>query len=340
MARTSLPAIYLTGGLAPDYSSLARFILRHLDDINDSMLENLVRQISKSIHIDTLDLSGDGTVIQAACSRYKTLTLEASKEQDITPEVENELQTRASIRESKGKDASKTQVCPGELEAVIKKLKRGGSAPGYDACIMTTNNRVIVSTAVAPNSEIDCQNDLLDGVERLGPLGTVRYDSAWFNTQAMDEVLRRDINALIGTRQNQAQNPYNKSKFVYKKETDTYECPEGKMLCLVSKESKSDSSFGCRKYKCNDCLDCPVKTECTSSKTGRIIKRYDVDDSKDAMREVFESPRAKSDYRKRMGMVEPVFGELQLIQGLVRFKRRGVLKVSAELVLHVTGRPT
>jgi hypothetical protein len=54
----------------------------------------------------------------------------------------------------------------------------------------------------------------------------------------------------------------------------------------------------------------------------------------DAMRTVMKQPRAQAAFAHRQGSVEPVFGELRHTQGLNRFARSGLPKVTTEFALH------
>jgi hypothetical protein len=72
-----------------------------------------------------------------------------------------------------------------------------------------------------------------------------------------------------------------------------------------------------------------------NKKKGREIKRYAMDEYKDALREIMKHPGAKEDYGKRQGMVEPVFGYLRQVQGLNRFRRKGLNGVRTEFALHM-----
>lgn len=47
-------------------------------------------------------------------------------------------------------------------------------------------------------------------------------------------------------------------------------------------------------------------------------------------------PAARREYSRRKGMVEPEFSELKGIQGLQRFRRRGLDKVRLKFALHAT----
>ncbi len=60
---------------------------------------------------------------------------------------------------------------------------------------------------------------------------------------------------------------YDKVNFKYDSKTDTYICPEGKVLNLNSgKEEKSI-------YKCRVCQECPVKSECAKKSRYRLLIR-------------------------------------------------------------------
>ena len=60
-----------------------------------------------------------------------------------------------------------------------------------------------------------------------------------------------------------------------------------------------------------------------------------MDDAKDALRQVMQHPKAKKVFSKRKAMVEPVFAYLRDIQGLNRFRRKGLEKVKLEFGLRL-----
>jgi hypothetical protein len=67
-----------------------------------------------------------------------------------------------------------------------------------------------------------------------------------------------------------------------------------------------------------------------------MVKRFDADKIKDAMCQVMEQPRARQAYQRRMGSVEPVFGQLKH-NGMCRSKRTTTKGVKAEVALHSLG---
>lgn len=334
LARTELCAVYLTGASAPDHSTIGRFIARHLHTLNDELLTRLLTPIVQTLDIAMDDLSGDGTIVQAACSRYNTLTMQSARLSNAHERVRQVLKQRVEARKAKGKDVTKAQVCPTEPEAAIKKLKRGGSAPGYDVCVMATPQRLIASAQLHPNSEVACLDDLLDDAARLGALNTVRYDSACFNAVGLGQSTKRGLNMLVAPTTPTKKSKFGKERFKYEEDSDSYKCPGGQRLVLKSVSKSKEKRPENRTYGGADCASCPLKSCCTDSKNGRTVRRYKSDELKEAMRWVFDSAAAKADYRKRMGMVEPVFGEMQSIQNFRRFRRRGKTKARLELILH------
>lgn len=88
-------------------------------------------------------------------------------------------------------------------------------------------------------------------------------------------------------------------------------------------------------YATTACHGCPLKTQCTSGKNGRQLKRYEGDELKEALRLVMEHPKAKKRLKQRKAMVEPVFSHIKLRQNLNRFKRKGILGVKLEFSLQM-----
>ncbi|WP_193493134.1 transposase [Photorhabdus bodei] len=95
-----------------------------------------------------------------------------------------------------------------------------------------------------------------------------------------------------------------------------------------------EKSRGHRVYTGANCADCPKKEKCTQAKKGRKIKRYPEDEARDKLCSRMTKPESKRILSQRKVMVEPVFSALRGIQGLERFRRRGLSAVRMEFTLH------
>lgn len=103
---------------------------------------------------------------------------------------------------------------------------------------------------------------------------------------------------------------YDKVNFKYNPDTDSYICPEGKVLNLIS-NTKEKSIYNLKvTRKCKDCKECPVKTECTKKAKYKLLSRSKHEHLIEKNRAELISDKGRKEYQKRMHTVEPVFGNI------------------------------
>ncbi|MDX1746511.1 MAG: transposase, partial [Halobacteriales archaeon] len=102
LAVRDLGAHWITGGVFPDHSTLGKFIQRHAALITVDFFEALTREVLEQIGNVSQVWSGDGTVIQSAANRFRTLQL------DVARELADEMRTHSESDDddSSGDDAS------------------------------------------------------------------------------------------------------------------------------------------------------------------------------------------------------------------------------------------
>lgn len=81
LARVDLSCWWLTGGILPDHSSIGRFIQQHEALLTDDFFTSLTRSVVKATQSDVARIAGDGTIVESAASRYKTVRREALEKQ-------------------------------------------------------------------------------------------------------------------------------------------------------------------------------------------------------------------------------------------------------------------
>jgi transposase len=93
--------------------------------------------------------------------------------------------------------------------------------------------------------------------------------------------------------------------FQYDSASDTYLCPGGQHLKKRNFNPKRDAF----EYKCSGkvCLTCHLVTQCTTSKSGRSLKRHRRQEDLDKMRNATQSPTAKKDIHTRQHLMERSF---------------------------------
>ena len=189
MARTDVRSWWLTGGIAPDHSVIGRFLNDHAERLSEEFFESLTREVLKVTRSSTQSLAGDGTVVQAAASRYRGVKQEAAEEaakesrrraeadpedeklgrqaeqaEGVAQAVRERVARRKRQRSKKAKDA---KVSPSEPEAVFQPLKDKSIAPSYKPTLLANQERIIVGQQVQASSETRGFGALLRQAKRI-----------------------------------------------------------------------------------------------------------------------------------------------------------------------------
>jgi len=134
----------------------------------------------------------------------------------------------------------------------------------------------------------------------------------------------------------------NLEDFTYDAENDRYYCPQGKVLKLETRRLKStDKWYHVYRITDDSCLMCPIRNKCMSNKkarqrcicvAGEPLERKLTPSQK--MQIKIDSPHGKEVYGKRIGNVEPVFGNIRYNKRLDRFTYRSKEKVNVQWLLY------
>jgi len=360
LARQDLVCQWVTGGLCPDHATIGRFINLHAEAIAGPFFEEMTAKILGCLPEVDRELSGDGTLIESAASRYKSLKLEAAEEHaqqarqkaerypddaelaeqaDKAEAVAQEVRKRGDRRQQRrhGK-AEETRIHPEDPDAYYHRLKDKRFGYAYVPSILVNRQRMIVAQTVDPAREIDVVEGEVDQAKRvIGQIDRLMLDANYFCFDILNMAADQRLDLLCPPPEQASQKQrkkFPKSAFDYDPGTDTCTCPAGETMQRVSEgyDKELDQHYGY--YETDACEGCPLRDQCTESARGRRIKRWKDDELKDAARWVMSQPQAQETYKQRNGSVEPVFGELRHIQGLDRFRRTGTDKVAVEFALH------
>ena len=365
LGRSDVRTWWLTGGVMPNYSVICRFINRNTDVLTEEFFEQLTRQILRRTSSTGKRVAIDGTVIQAAASRYRTIKQEAAKQaaqearrkadqnssdQKLAARAEQServaevAKERSAEREKKKRKNQDAPVCPSEPDAVVQQLKTKAFAPGYKGSVAANDDRIITAKAVHPTSETAVVPGLVDQTERVANerVSELMDDAGYHCKALLAHAVEHDINLLCPSGradggeeswERKSDKFFPKYKFRFDEANDVYICPKGQRLERDHVYRGNAQNPAYTQYRCVVCCDCPLRKRCTRS-AYRSVRRYAEDELREAMRMVMKQPQARQRYRQRQAMVEPVHGEIKYIQNLMRFRRRGLKKVSLEYSLH------
>jgi transposase len=112
--------------------------------------------------------------------------------------------------------------------------------------------------------------------------------------------------------------PWHSAHFTPAEDRSRIRCPQGRELPRVRRRIKDNRHID-EYQSARVCRDCPVRARCTRSKHGRTVE-VPVEGYEELVRrrQQWENPEVKQAYRKRSGIIEPVFAQ---IKNVMRFTR-------------------
>lgn len=301
LARTDVGCWWVSGGIAPDHSIIGRFIRRHEALLTQAFFEEITGQALKATHSKTTVVAGDGTVIEAAASRYRLMREEALREAataaraaaQAAPDVVRQqrrlatleqaqalLRSRQEGRAEHGRDPETVRIHPLEPESVVqpqkdKKLLR----VSYKPQSLANEARVIVACDVHPSSETAIVPELLERAGVHGVIETSMHNAGYFSDAILECMASRGIELLCPEGQSlgkdwnkQSGKRYPKSRFIYDAEHDRYRSPGDQTLVPIELYRGNARAPGYVQYATSACAGCALKAHCTRSDEGRLIK--------------------------------------------------------------------
>jgi len=360
--------IFLAAGEVPDFRTINRFRLIHLD-ILPELFTQIVMLCRELDLIDFKHLSIDGEKIQASASYRNSKNLKGiKKEYDKITEGLAKLLTKEVnehfTQETKEKRTGRLKKKLDQLESYQKILEEMGDEEKRinmvdpDAPVMVhkdsqklpsynhqsaRDEKFGVVTAAQTTLNVDVAKDLLtvtdNSIENTGKEhDTVTADSGFCDFDILQKVEEeRNEDFYLPDRRYESdkkglnkKGKFNQSNFK-KNENGKYVCPAG----LVMKEKgiiKDDNGNEIIIYEGTGCENCNLKQECTTGKK-RTINIDSRIPFRDRMREKLDSDQGREIYMKRQGLAEPVHGDDQKNKGWIQHHLRGFKKASGEFLL-------
>ena len=126
---------------------------------------------------------------------------------------------------------------------------------------------------------------------------------------------------------------YNFDQFIYYEETDTYTCPQQKILTTnenAYQKSKCLNHYTVKHYKTPACSTCPALALCTKNKRGRLIERSEFQPYIEKNKQNIEANLEV--YKKRQSIVEHPYGTIKRQWGFnYVITKKGMKRASADV---------
>lgn len=240
-----------------------------------------------------------------------------------------------------------------DQDAHLMKSPQGGYVAGFNAQAMVSglNPKTAGATGLfitaaevstSPADQDQLHSMITQAAENTGEDAEVTLADGGYhsgeNVARCTEEGRTVLMPESGRRKGAEADPYRKEAFSYDEPTDTYTCPQGKPLHFYRTKRRKGHPIS-RIYHASKeiCRACPAFGTCTKDrKQGRTLEIGPNEQALRQHRALMATEQAKTIYRRRKQLPEPVFGILKELQGARRFLLRGVDKVRAEWTLLAT----
>lgn len=249
--------------------------------------------------------------------------------------------------EKQDKDKEQRRVSTSDPEARVMKQPGGGYAPSYNVQIDTdAKNGVVVAVGV-----VQAGNDfeqLEPGVDRVQhnlketPKEVVT-DAGYVSKDTIVAMKERAIEYIApcvdeaGKGQSSYDNrgvsaEYHSSRFIYDAQTNSYLCPQGKILSYEGKEQRHLQVSYRYRAKRLDCEGCLMKSQCCAGNrvVGRSVHRSEELAQVAEFRHKMQSEEARAIYKTRAQVAETPNLWIKEKFKLRQFSVRGLAKVGME----------
>lgn len=392
----------LSGGQAPDFTTIAHFVSSMKEEIEQIFLEILLI-CSKLDLLGGTEFAIDGCKMSSNASKEWSGTfaeLEKKKEKlektiKFLIEKHNEADNNYKKPDSDEKKRRKKQIERIKKEAkkierflhenepkINKKRKREnqsnitdnesakmktshGVQQGYNGMAIADSKHQIIVKAESFGSgqEQELLQPMMEGAKNNAKaigLGEEYFkekkvigDTGYFSIENLKYLSEEDINGYIPDQKFRQRDPRFKDRgrhrpdkkrlyitedFKYREKTDEFICPEGNILKYKHKKKVYNTSGKAYYAGKEDCRKCTQREKCllkedTKYRTIYIIDEHSGRNYVEEMKAKIDTEEGRDIYSGRMGIIEPVFGNIRNSKRLNRFTLRTKDKVNIQWTL-------
>lgn len=249
-------------------------------------------------------------------------------------QLQKQLEDYKSLNEKlENKDGN--YISSSDKEANLMK-SRDGYIPAYNVQIaVDSKNKMIVSTEVSTQpTDYNLLEPMVEKVktELQTEVNEVFADKGYRNMEQIKRIEKLFVSKcyvpLI-----EKQTEKNGIDFEYDEQGDEYICSQGKRLVLKQRNKYKRGALT-DVYQGTECTGCPIRSECTKSKKGRIYHRYHDEEWRISYKNRLKQFTSVEKINIRKTLVEHPFGTFRYWMGKIPLKLRGKRKVSTELNLY------
>jgi transposase len=352
-ARISVDGTRMRANSDRQGARTATWLVEKLAELEEELDEALAQLAPP----DTAGSSANGTKgeVQKQVDR-----LQSQKAKLETALQEARKRTEAK-RAHDGKNCAEARVPVTDPDAYLIPNKEGGHGPNYNPTAAVDAETSLVVAADVPEAcdeasslpgtveeaaealqtpikEVLCDGNFGSGqnLKELADAGTHVYTPV--GPRCADSVVARADPADPVPEADRDQLPkrggkLDRSAFVYRAQSDCFFCPMGRRLdrWRVVRRRTNQGEFSAVEYRCEDCSECPLRSQCLRrSAKRRTVSRDDFEPYREETAERMSTEEGRELYAKRAPLSEGVFGCVKAAMGIRQFLTRGTQRVGTE----------
>jgi transposase len=337
--KRNIEVIWLLKGLAPDHNTISNFrrdnpkaikkvfrasvqIAKNFNLIGGKLLAGdstkLRAQNSKKNNFNEKKIERHLSYIEDKLTEYEKHLAEADedKRRFIKNEIEKHKNRKEDYRELQRQlaDTGESQISTSDPES--RQMITRNNITEVANNIQTTvdeKHYLPIDYKVTNQNDSKAMGNMLQRAKSILHTNefTALYDKGYHTGSEFKiaDDLGIDVMVAIPTVAAQAPNSeYNVANFIYNREGDFYICPQGNKLNSPGTWHKA-RTYKFKRYTTKDCLNCPVKEQCSKAKYGKGIQRSEYQEYINKNKERIE--QNKNYYRHRQAIVEHPYGTIK-----------------------------
>jgi transposase len=344
--RRNIEVMWLLKFLKPDHNTISNFrrdnpkaikkvfrttvqIARHFDLIGGKLIAGdstkLRAQNSKKNNYNQAKIDRHIAYIDNKLEEYTRALAESDGDnrQQIEDEIKKQKQRKDNYKniEKQLKESGEPQVSVSDPESRQIMLRNNITEVAYS--VQTTvdaKNNIPIDYKVTNQNDSKAMGNMIQRAKSILRTNdfTALYDKGFHTGSELKIAQDLGIETIVAIpavpSTSQAPNhDYNYEHFSYDKEEDTYTCPQDQTLRTTGTWHKELTSSGnvimFKQYRTMTCKLCPARSECTRSKTARLIHRSEFADYYETNRINFQEKERL--YKRRQAIVEHPYGTLK-----------------------------
>ncbi|MGD0757241.1 MAG: IS1182 family transposase [Bacteroidales bacterium] len=344
--KRNIEVMWLLNCLKPDHNTIANFrknnpkaikkvfratvqIAKHFDLIGGILIAGdstkLRAQNSKKNNFNQAKIDRRIAYIDNKLEEYTRALAESDgdNQQIILDEIEKQQQRKENYKnlEKKLKESGEAQISISDPESRQIMLRNNITEVAYNVqSTVDSKNNIPIDYKVTNQNDSKAMGDMVRRAKSILRTNefTALYDKGFHTGSELKIAQELGIETIVAIpgvpSTSQAPNhEYNYEHFMYDETTDTYICPQDQVLITNGTWYKELTSSGniiwFKQYKTRSCKSCQARSQCTRSKTARLIHRSEFAEYYEINRINFEEKEHL--YKRRQAIVEHPYGTLK-----------------------------